>query len=98
MTDVTDCGQFQERGRTGMHSEHANTRPSSRLTFSGKGSTAREDGLGTRLLFQCVLYQRFGGRMRAGQNLKCFCLLKLLICNDLPLGEKTEEKTEDSFA
>ena len=25
------------------------TRPSSRLTFSGKGSTAREDGLGTRL-------------------------------------------------
>ena len=26
------------------------TRPSSRLTFSGKGSTAREDGLGTRLV------------------------------------------------
>ena len=25
------------------------TRPSSRLTFPGKGSTAREDGLGTRL-------------------------------------------------
>ena len=25
------------------------TRPSSRLIFSGKGSTAREDGLGTRL-------------------------------------------------
>ena len=28
------------------------TRPSSRLTFSGKGSTAREDGLGTRLIVE----------------------------------------------
>ena len=25
MTDVTDCGEFQERGRTTTHSEHANT-------------------------------------------------------------------------
>ena len=25
VTDVTDCGQFQERGRTPTHSEHANT-------------------------------------------------------------------------
>ena len=30
------------------------TRPSSRLTFSGKGSTAREDGLGTRLRYVCM--------------------------------------------
>ena len=25
VTDVTDCGQFQECGRTPTHSEHANT-------------------------------------------------------------------------